>query len=208
MPIHHLQCEKTKDINKANDLLKIGKIIVFPTDTLYGIGCDPYNTEAVNKIFDIKKRVKNKPLPVLTNNIENAKKIIDINENGIKLISEFWPGALTIIGNIIDKKIPSGVMGNTKKLGVRIPNCRCTLELLNKCKFLIGTSANISNMKPNLDANDILNSSLSDYDAILINKYKNIKSTVGSTIVDITNHKLKIIREGDIDTKEIYDVIK
>ncbi|MGD1837194.1 MAG: L-threonylcarbamoyladenylate synthase [Nitrososphaeraceae archaeon] len=191
----------------ANDLIKKGKIIVFPTDTLYGIGCDPYNSIAVKKIFDIKKRIKNKPLPILTNSIENAKQIIEINERGIKLISKFWPGALTIIGNLIDEKISSVVTGDTKKLGVRIPNCSCTLKLLNRCKFLIGTSANISNMKPYVNANELLESSLSDYDAIIVDNNNDPKNTKGSTIVDITNYKLKIVREGDIEAKQIYDTI-
>ena len=202
------ECNSKEDITKCISIIKQGGVVVFPTDTVYGIGCDPYNEEAIERIFRIKRRSKTKPLPILTHNIKSVKKIIKLDKIGSKLAKAFWPGQLTIIGHLIDDNIPKNVNGGKKSLGVRIPNNLCTLELLKGCNFLLGTSANMSNKVSNVSAQQILESDLKGYDAILIGDNNILKRNVlSSTIVDITENSLQIIREGPVKSEDIYEII-
>lgn len=202
------ECNSKEDITKCISIIKQGGVVVFPTDTVYGIGCDPYNEEAIERIFRIKKRSKTKPLPILTHNVESVKKIINLDKIGSKLAKAFWPGQLTIIGRLIDDNIPKIVTGGKESLGVRIPNNLCTLELLKGCDFLLGTSANISNTDSSVSAQQILESDLKGYDAILIGDNSILKRNVlSSTIVDITQNSIEILREGPIKSEDIYEII-
>jgi L-threonylcarbamoyladenylate synthase len=203
---------KNKDhIMKCGELIRNGGIIVFPTDTIYGLGCDPYNNTAVERIFQIKKRPKDKPLPLLTSNIKSVEKIISLNNIGRKLAEHFWPGPLTIIGRLIDNNISKVITAGKQTLGMRIPNNTDTLNLLNYCNVLSGTSANISNDNSNSTAIDVMNSKLVGYDAILIgddSKLSHPFSFKGSTIVDITSNDIQIIRQGVIKSETIYEILK
>jgi L-threonylcarbamoyladenylate synthase len=203
---------KNKDhIIKCIEIIRNGGIIVFPTDTIYGLGCDPYNDRAVEKIFQIKKRTKDKPLPLLAFDIKSAEKIISLNNIGKKLAQHFWPGPLTIVGKLIDKNISKSITAGKPKIGLRIPNNTDTLNLLNNCKVLSGTSANISNDNSNSTALEIMNSKLIGYDAILIGDDKEPKNpffSKGSTIVDITSDDIQIIRQGAINSETIYEILK
>src|SRR5438132_13260445 len=85
-------------------LIKSGEILVFPTDTIYGIGCDPYNDRAVERIFAIKGRNEKKPLPVLAYSTADAEKIVSLGDAGRVLAKKYWPGSLTIDTPNPDKK--------------------------------------------------------------------------------------------------------
>src|ERR671914_455537 len=74
-----------------------GGVIVYPTDTIYGIGCDPYNDLAVKRIFTIKARSEKKPLPILTYSMQDAERIVSLGRTGRMLAERYWPGALTIV---------------------------------------------------------------------------------------------------------------
>ena len=130
-------------IEKAVEIIKHGGIAIFPTDTIYGIGCDPYNKEAVRKIYDIKSRDFSKPLPVLVYSKEIAEKIAFFDDNSKKIAERFWPGPLTIILKLTDEGLKES-LSLTNKIAVRVPNHKCTLALLKQCDLLVGTSANIS----------------------------------------------------------------
>ena len=84
-------------IEKANQVIKRGGIVIFPTDTVYGIGCDPYNEKSVEKIYKIKSRDIAKPVPVLAYSIETASRICHIDKFTKKIAQKFWPGPLTIM---------------------------------------------------------------------------------------------------------------
>ena len=127
----------------ASRMLKKGGIVAFPTDTVYGIGCDPFNQKAVNEIYRIKGREESKPLPVLGFSIFEISKIALFDETSRKLASKFWPGPLTLILTVRDEMI-SKSLGLDGKIAVRIPSHPCALSLLQECKLLVGTSANRS----------------------------------------------------------------
>ena len=101
-----LDCKNKDHLIKCKEIIINGGTIVYPTDTIYGLGCDPYNKKAVEKVFKIKKRLMDKPLPILTFDIRSVEKIISLGVIGRKLADYFWPGPLTIIGNLKDNKIP------------------------------------------------------------------------------------------------------
>ncbi|NND85878.1 MAG: threonylcarbamoyl-AMP synthase, partial [Nitrosopumilus sp.] len=91
-----VSCDK-EGIEKAFQIIIKGGIVVFPTDTVYGIGCDPYNIESVKKIYEIKTRDYSKPLPVLVYSKEIAEKIAIFDEVTKKIVEKFWPGQLTVV---------------------------------------------------------------------------------------------------------------
>ena len=202
--------KKEADLIKCKAIIDNGGLIVYPTDTIYGLGCDPYNKKSVEKIFRIKKRLLNKALPILASDIRHVEKIMFLNDRGRKLADSFWPGPLTIIGILKDNDIPKLITAGRQTVGMRIPNNIETLNLLKYCNFLVGTSANISNENSCIYAEDVLKSPLAGYDAIVIgddDKPKEPFSVKGSTIVDISTSNLKIVREGVIKSETIYEIL-
>ena len=131
-----VSCDK-KGIEKASQIISKGGIVVFPTDTVYGIGCNPYNKNSVKKIYDIKSRDVSIPFPVLVYSIEIAKKITLFDEFTAKIVKKFWPGPLTVILKLTDENLKNS-LNLDSKIAIRVPNHKCTLELLKKCNFLIG----------------------------------------------------------------------
>jgi L-threonylcarbamoyladenylate synthase len=199
-----------EDLIKCKAIIRNGGIIVYPTDTIYGLGCDPYNKKSVEKIFRIKKRLLNKALPILTFDIKQVEKIMFLDDRGRKLADSFWPGPLTIIGILKDNDIPKLITAGRQTIGMRIPNNTETLHLLKYCNFLVGTSANVSNENPCIYAEEVMKSPLVGYDAIVIgddNKPKKPFSFKGSTIVDISTSNLRIVREGVIKSETIYEIL-
>lgn len=179
--------------------IKAGAIVVFPTDTIYGVGCDPYNGAAVERLFKIKGREENKPLPVLAYSLEDAKKIIVLDQRGMLLARKYWPGPLTIVAPLADLTISSKVTAGKKNIAVRVPANECVVSLLKHCKYLVGTSANISGQEPMTSADAVLNSSLDGFDVLLDGG--DIENGIASTIVDMIDRR--VIREGAIKATEI-----
>ena len=186
-------------IEKAIQIVKQGGIVIFPTDTVYGIGCDPYNKKSVKKIYDLKSREFSKPFPILVDSKETAKKIVEFDEITEKISEKFWPGPLTIILKLTDDKLKKS-LNLEEKIAIRIPSNKCMLKLLKKCNFLVGTSANISNQPSFSDPNECLKN-MQNFDVFIDGGI--IDSKGESTIIEIENEKIKIIREGSLSKNEI-----
>jgi len=137
-----VKCDK-EGIEKAAKVAKDGGIIVFPTDTVYGIGCDPYNKKSVDKIYHIKGRSKTKPFPILAYSFDVASEIVEFDKDSKKIADKFWPGPLTLILKLRDERLKES-LNLKEKIAIRVPNNSCLLNLLKNSKFLVGTSANIS----------------------------------------------------------------
>lgn len=189
---------------RCASVLKGGGVVVFPTDTIYGIGCDPYIDSSVERVFAIKWRDEKKPLPVLVYSTEDAEKIVSLGAAGRILASKYWPGALTIVAPVIDQRISRRVTAGGNSLAVRVPGNKCALSLLKQCKYLVGTSANQSGEKPLISAQEVLSSSLDGYDALLDGGL--VEKGVESTIVDITDTP-RILREGAIKSREVLELL-
>ena len=183
--------------------IKNGGIVIFPTDTVYGIGCDPYNKDALNKIYEIKKRDKNKILPILGYSINDLEKIVEFDKTTKKIVKKLWPGQLTIILPLKDEKLKKSMDVNDK-IAVRVPNNKCVLSLLKECKLMIGTSANVSTKKSFVDPKQC-EKSITGYDVFLDGG--KIQSLGESTIIEIINEEIKILRQGVISDEKIFSLI-
>ena len=188
-----------KGIEKTWQVIKKGGIAIFPTDTVYGIGCNPYNINAVKKIYEIKSREKIKSLPVLAYSLDIVKEITCIDSFTEKIIKKYWPGPLTLILKLTDKKLKKSLKLD-KKIAVRIPDSKCTLKLLEKCGLLVGTSANISGNSSYTNPDECIKN-IKNYDIFL--NGGTITSKGESTIIEIENEKIKMIREGALKIKDI-----
>ena len=186
-------------IRKSVEIIENGGVIIFPTDTVYGIGCNPYNANAVKKIYEIKSREKIKSLPVLVSSIEIVKQISIIDEFTEKIIKKYWPGPLTLILKLKDKNLKES-LNLEDKIAVRIPNSVCTLKLLNKCNLLVGTSANVSGDSSFTDPQECMKN-VKNYDIFVDGG--TITSKGESTIIEIENEKIHVIREGALKKEDI-----
>ena len=186
-------------IKKVVEIFKNGGVIVFPTDTVYGIGCNPYDANAVKKIYEIKSREKIKSLPVLASSIQIVKQISIIDEFTENIIKKYWPGPLTLILKLKDKNLKKS-LNLEDKIAVRIPNSECTLKLLNKCNLLVGTSANVSGDSSFTDPQECMKN-VKNYDVFVDGG--TITSKGESTIIEIENEKIRIIREGALKKEDI-----
>jgi L-threonylcarbamoyladenylate synthase len=191
-------CSKS-GIRETYNIIKKGGVAVFPTDTVYGIGCDPYNHEAVNRIYQIKGREKNKHLPVLAYSKNDIEKIAFFDKKSEKIAGKFWPGPITLILKIKDKKIEK-TLGLEGKIAVRVPDHPCIRDLLKKCRLLVGTSANFSGQPSFNDSKEILGK-FSGYDVLLDGG--KITNSCESTIVNVIDNELKIVREGKIKLESL-----
>lgn len=186
-------------IQKAAQIINKGGIVIFPTDTVYGIGCDPYNQKAVLSLYKIKKREKTKPLPVIGYSKKELEKIAEFNDKAEKIAEMFWPGAITLILKVKDENIKKS-LGLGKKIAVRVPNNQCALSLLKECKLLVATSANISGTTSLTDPNDCKRD-LNGYDLLVDGGI--LADNGESTIVEIDENKLRVVRSGSVSEEEL-----
>ena len=191
------------ELNKIKEILNNDGVIIFPTDTVYGIACNCFNEKAIKKVFDIKKRPENKPINVLSNNLDKIKLVSkNINEKEKFLIDKYMPGALTII---LDKneKVSDILTAGLDTIGVRIPKNNISLRILENVSYpLATTSANISGDSAGIKITDFLKEFDGVVDAIIDGGETDLK--VASTIVRVeSDNKLKIIREGTIKIKKM-----
>ena len=193
-----LDCNE-ESIEKTSQIIEKGGIVVFPTDTVYGIGCNPYNLNSVKKIYEIKSRTEIKSLPILAYSLEIVKEITLIDKFTEKIIKKYWPGPLTLILTLTDQKLKKSLKLQNK-IAVRIPDSKCTLKLLKKCKLLVGTSANISGNSSHTNPDECIKN-IKNYDIFL--NGGTITSKGESTIIEIENEEIKIIREGVLKIEDI-----
>ena len=191
------------ELNKIKEILDNDGVIIFPTDTVYGITCNCFSEKAIKKVFDIKKRPENKPINVLSNNLDKIKLVSrNINEKEEFLINKYMPGALTII---LDKneKVSDILTAGLDTIGVRIPKNNISLRILENVSYpLATTSANISGDSAGIKISDFLKEFDGVVDAIIDGGETDLK--VASTIVRVeSDNKLKIIREGTLKIKEM-----
>ncbi len=192
-------------IDQAGKIIGQGGIIVFPTLSLYGLGADPFNSEAVERIFNIKGRCHDKPILILINKISHLEKAAaKIPPMAWKIIDEFWPGGVTIVFHAAPH-IPDNLTCGTKKIGVRMCGHPVASAILKAVGTPItGTSANISG-KGGYSCVARLDPYISARVDMIINA-GNLKGGTGSTVVDVTGEFPVILREGVIAGERILRV--
>ena len=189
-------------LREAARQVKEGKVIVFPTDTLYGIGAGIHDEKAIDRIFRIKKRAREKPILIL---IEKPSDIFSLIKRmpsaGSELIDRFWPGPLTLIFEA-SQNLSSRLTGNTGKIGIRCPDSLWVNRLLFFLKSPItATSANRSHDPPCHTAREAEKCFGDRVDLILDG---GTLVSEPSTVVDVTGEELKIIRQGKIKIEGNY----
>ena len=191
-----------KIINSAIKYLENGKLIIFPTETVYGLGGDATNNEAIKSIYKLKKRPMSNPLICHFPNILKIEENFFLNSLDRNLAKVFWPGPLTLILKKKSKSKISKLVSNKKNLvGCRIPNNLVAIELLNKLSFpLAAPSANMANKLSTTRYQDIPNEIIEN--SLLI---KGKKTTLGleSTVIKTHNNTINILRVGSITKEEI-----
>ena len=194
---------KKNDVSNAIKALKTGNLIVYPTDTLYALGADIFNDDAVKRVFKVKKRPYPNPLSVAVANFDAITKIAYTNDVVKKVVERFLPGPLTII---LQKKdsVSHVITSDLDEIAVRIPKNDIALDLLSAFGPLTVTSANIHGKKTPYVIKEIMmqfNTNISVYldDGRLAGE--------PSTIVDLTSEKPTIVRKGALTKEEISDAI-
>ncbi len=173
-----------------------GKVIAFPTDTVFGIGAKIDDSAGISKIYQLKKRDLHKPLVILASKVEDILPYIERpTDKVIDIMKKYWPGALTIIFQ--KKKSIHLILNNDiDTIAFRIPNSSIALSILEKTGPLATTSVNISGDKPINTYQEIADCFGDTIDYLFC---KNVSSSkVSSTIIDATSNEIKIIRNGEI----------
>lgn len=185
--------------------LKNGKVIAFPTDTVYGVSVIYDDLVALENLKLAKGRPETKPIPTMVASLEQIRKIALVDNRALKVIKSFMPGAITII---LPKKdeVSDYITNGKKTIAIRMPNDEFILELIDKCgKPLLVSSANLSGGDNSFTTNDVLAQLDERIDGI-------VEGTAGgklaSTIVDLTGDNIIILREGPISYEEIVKTLE
>lgn len=194
-------------LKKIVKIIDDGGIIAFPTETVYALAGDAANSEAVAKIYSLKQRVSDKPLPILVGDIYQAKRICEFDERAKKLALVLFPGPITMV---LKKKLYSNLAENINQnlgtVGVRMPNSLTSLKILQAVgRPLVGTSANISNYESATNAYQVLKDFEEKIDLVIDQGETEIG--IPSTIVDLSTEEIKILREGAITAKRISEIL-
>jgi L-threonylcarbamoyladenylate synthase len=192
-----------KAVTETCTVLIKGGVILYPTDTLYGLGVDADNTDAVKKLYKIKNRDFDKGVPIIVSSIEMAEQYVVLNEKARIIAEKFWPGALTLILPKKGNNLSGIYAGET--IGIRVPDNDFCLRLLNAfCGPITSTSANISGMKPQNSIEKILfqlGDKVRDIDVAIDSGI--MSRDHPSTIIDLGLGKMKIIREGSVPSHKL-----
>lgn len=195
-----------KIIKEAAQIIRDGGLVIFPTETVYGLACDAFNETAIKKVFEAKGRNDSKPLPVMIPSIDNIKSAAaKLNENSLKLGNRYWPGPLTMV---VEKNpnIPLIATAGLNCVGVRVPKNKIALALLSELGSpIIATSANLSDSQPPSNAEDAIKQLGNKVDLVLDGG--TCGSGVASTVLDLTVMPAKILRQGFITKEMIIEVI-
>lgn len=203
----NLEDKNDEKIEEIAIKIKNGGIVVFPTETVYGIGTNGLDANAVKKIYKLKNRPIEKPISLLVSSMEMIETLTNnINEKEYKLMKKFFPGPLTIILEK-SKIVPDIVSANTNTIGIRMPKCDIVLELIKYANVPIAApSANLSGKPSGTNIYEIEK----DFKEGVNYYIKGDESNLGvsSTVVKIEDGKPIILREGSITKQQIIDCLK
>ncbi len=190
-----------KFLKLAVDILKNDGLVVYPTDTLYGLGANALSKEAIKRVYRVKGRDFKKPLSISFYSIDHAKKYVHFNPTAMKLAKKFLPGPLTIVLPM-KFNFPSQLAHGSNNIGIRIPDNKIILDLIKIAGFPItSTSANISDASDCSTAEQAANQIGKKVDLILDGGRCKIKKS--STVIEVDDGKIIVLREGAIKKKKL-----
>ncbi len=185
-----------KDLKKAIETLKKGGVVIFPTDTAFGIGVRIDKTESIEKLIKIRGRDELKPFPILVDSIKMAK---PINKEVNQLMKKYWPGGLTIVLPCLKEKVSPLIRANNNTIGLRMPDHKQTLSLIKGVGVpIIGCSANFPNDKPPFSLKEVDKNLIKSVNFVLKGKCFKKKQ---STVIDCSKKPWRILRIGAVSIK-------
>ncbi len=202
--------KKEKIIEKTLEVLKSGGIVVYPTETCYGMGADATNEKAIQKLLKYKTRREGKPLSVVLSEKKEAKKYIELNDMAENIYDNYLPGPITVVSKSLGKVVKE-VESESGTLGIRVPDYELILEISKKFKKpFTATSANIS-YKPKPYSIDSLLKNTPEKKKKLIDLIIDagkLPKNETSTVVDTTLNTMNILREGKVSFEKSLKNLK
>ena len=202
MPRNH---ELKRQIKLAVEVLKRGGIVAYPTDTVYGLGADPLNEKAVSRIYEVKNRPHNSPLPLLLAEKSDLLKVaLIVPEVAWRLVEQFWPGGLTLV---VKKNawVPDSITAGGDTVAVRMPDHPVTIALIRGLgNPIVGTSANLSGKPSPVTATEVSKQLGGRIDLIVDGG--RCPGGIESTVVDVSGSSPTILREGAVSREDITKV--
>lgn len=187
-------------IDQATKVFQKGGVVIFPTDTVWGIGVSIDQPQAIQKLYQIKKREKTKPTAVLVGSLVQAQQLGEINKKAESLIKKYWPGGLTIVVKA-KKGVPRIIQGKGGTVGLRMPDHKLILKILTKLeKGIVASSANFAG-QPLVTKRELIDQQLIEMVDLFI-KGKS-KRNLASTVIDLTKKPFKILRKGIIALEKL-----
>ncbi|HEX5482350.1 MAG TPA: L-threonylcarbamoyladenylate synthase [Terriglobia bacterium] len=190
----------------ATKIIMSGKVLAFPTDTVYGLGADPFNLAAVTEVYRVKGRTFSRPLPLLVSSLDQAMELThDPPRLFFDLAKKYWPGPLTVVVPA-SQLIPLKVTGNTGNVGLRWPRAPLAISLIQAAERpLTGTSANLTDRgvcKTAAEVDEQIGRHLP-----LILDGGSTGDDLASTVVDVTGARPRILRQGPVPEKELKELL-
>ncbi|MFQ5887332.1 MAG: L-threonylcarbamoyladenylate synthase [Candidatus Hydrothermarchaeales archaeon] len=197
-----LRCTE-EAIREAARLIGEGKLVVYPTDTLYGVGCSALDEGAIRTVFAVKKRDASKPLSIAVCDLRMLRRYTAFESRAMQVMERFFPGPLTFI--LRKRNLPDVLTGGAETVGVRIPESRVALKLIMLAGVpIVSTSANVSGREPPETAEEALEH-LPEVDLALD---AGRLAGLPSTIIDLTEEPPRIVREGKKPTEDVEAVLE
>ena len=195
-----------RELAKAAEVAKRGGLVVYPTDTVYGLGTNPLIPSAVTRVYHVKERPMDKPLPVLVSSIEAAKRLVEMTPTAECLAKRLWPGAVTLIlpaRPIVPRELHAG----TGRLGVRMPDHQVALRLIDMSGgALVGTSANKHGKKSPCTVEEVLEQLDGEVDVVV--DAGPTPRGMPSTVVEVLREEIRLVRRGPVDLDTIVSLLK
>ena len=192
-------------VKQAVAVLKRGGVIVYPTETAYGLGADFFNPGAVKKVYQIKSRQYQKPLSAIVSDFKMARQLVKFDELSLRLAKKYWPGALTLVLKETINKLQvtknfQFPISNFQTLGLRISSNKLAVSIVKKLgRPITATSANVSGKKELYDAKAVSQQFRNrKYQPDLIIDVGKLPKRQPSTVLQIINGKIKVLRKGEI----------
>jgi L-threonylcarbamoyladenylate synthase len=196
-------------IGKAMRVIQRNGSLVYPTDTVYGLGVNALRAHCLERLFKIKKRPETKPVPVIIRDIEMAKKLAFVDKRIEKVLEAVWPGPITVI---LEKRqiVPDILTAGKRTIGLRIADCKFTRILMaNLEEPITATSANFSGEPPLNSAKEIIEIFDKAYPRPdLILDAGQLPDSLPSTVLDLTGQRPKILRVGPASKKELLKFLE
>lgn len=199
----YLSLEDSRALEQAVSALQHGGVIAFPTDTVYGIGASLVHPQALRRIYDLKGRSPDKPLPILIARVDMLDQLSPVvDERLVDLAEQFWPGALTIVLPAAEH-LPAEVKAPDNTIGVRLPNHSIPLSIAERAGGAIATtSANISGQDAAHAAGEIREAFGSSIDIILDGGFAPQENP--STVIRVVDGEIRVLREGVISAADLH----